>query len=98
MGLFGDYSSAIESILDKNRAIEEKYLNMVNYSSPIKVRFNFIGNDGYTPIDINVCNKEDVTKLNIVFNYLMNKATITSDLNTNKNFDYSYSIDMRDNN
>ena len=59
------------------------------------LKFNFKDNE-YTPITICVSDKEDITNLNIVFNYLMNGAKITSKMNEDPEVDVEYEVDMCD--
>ena len=60
-----------------------------------RLKFSFKDNE-YTPLIINVADNEDVTNLNILLNYIMNGAKVSSKMNEDPNVDVEYEVDMCD--
>ena len=65
----------------------------ITYNGGKTLKFNF-SKDCYTPIYINVVSNEDVTNLNILLNYLMQGAKVSSKMNEDPDVDIEYTVDM----
>lgn len=84
----------VNDVLQSLFSNRDGMFTQVTFNSKL-LKFTFKDNE-YTPLIINVVDNEDVTNLNILLNYIMNGAKVSSKMNEDPEVDVEYEVDMLD--